>query len=295
MIMEEKHFGPLWFIRGENHGRYPFCHSIYIEGAGVLIDPSSDRRRLTQIRDVHGVREIWLSHWHEDHFMHLDLFDDLPLCISEPDAPPLADLDLLLDWYGFDDEYRIKKRSTFAEEFHFRQRKPTRFLGGGEVINLDGVTVDVISTPGHTPGHLSFYFREPGVLFLGDYDLTPFGPWYGDVASSIEATIQSVERLRKLPASVWLASHETGVFESAPEELWEQYLRVIDEREKKLLALLEKPKTIEEIAQAGLIYGKQHEPISFIASGERLIMEKHLRRCMGRRLISEESGKYFRS
>jgi len=140
----------------------------------VLIDPSSDRKRLTHIRDVHGVREIWLSHWHEDHFMHLVLFDDLPLCISEPDAPPLADLDLLLDWYG------------------------------------------------------------------------------------------------------------------------DQYLRIIDEREKKLLTLLEKPKTLEEISRVGIVYGKQYEPNTFFASGERLIIEKHLRRFKGCRLISEKGGKYFR-
>jgi hypothetical protein len=36
--MEEKHFGPVWFILGETGGRYPFCHSVYIDGPGILID-----------------------------------------------------------------------------------------------------------------------------------------------------------------------------------------------------------------------------------------------------------------
>jgi len=44
--MEEKHFGPVWFIPGENKGKYPFCHSVYIEGECILIDPASDRNRL---------------------------------------------------------------------------------------------------------------------------------------------------------------------------------------------------------------------------------------------------------
>ena len=95
--MEEKHFGPLWFIPGENGGKYPNCHSIYMEDAGVLIDPVSDRKRLIQLREDTGVKEIWLSHWHEDHIMHLDLFDDLPLCISEMDAGPLSDMESFLD------------------------------------------------------------------------------------------------------------------------------------------------------------------------------------------------------
>ena len=39
-MAEWQQFGPVWFIPGENHGKYPFCHSVYVEGAGVLIDPA---------------------------------------------------------------------------------------------------------------------------------------------------------------------------------------------------------------------------------------------------------------
>jgi hypothetical protein len=38
--------GPLRLIRGGNKGRYPFCHSLYIPGAGLLIDPGSNRKSL---------------------------------------------------------------------------------------------------------------------------------------------------------------------------------------------------------------------------------------------------------
>ena len=92
--MQETHFGPIWFIPGENDGKYPFCHSLYIESAGILIDPASDRKRLKELKKDPGVKEVWLSHWHEDHFMHLDLFDDLPLRIMKEDAAPLTDLEL---------------------------------------------------------------------------------------------------------------------------------------------------------------------------------------------------------
>jgi len=98
--MKERCFGPIRFIPGENRGKYPFCHSLYIDGAGILIDPASDRDRLKGLRKDDGVRQVWLSHWHEDHFMHLDLFEDLPLLISEQDAPQLSDVELFLDGYG---------------------------------------------------------------------------------------------------------------------------------------------------------------------------------------------------
>ena len=81
-LMEEQRWCPVWFIPGQNKGSYPYCHSLYIEGAGILIDPASDRERLIQLRKEHGVNAVLLSHWHEDHLMHLDLFDDLPLWIS---------------------------------------------------------------------------------------------------------------------------------------------------------------------------------------------------------------------
>ncbi len=53
------------------------------------------------------------------------------------------------------------------------------------------------------PLHLYRGSRYPDndILFLGDYDLTPFGPWYGDVESSIEQTISSINMLQQIPAS----------------------------------------------------------------------------------------------
>ena len=292
--MEEKHFGPLWFLPGENSGKYPYCHSLYVEGAGVIIDPASRRERLTELRENHGVNTVWLSHWHEDHFMHLDLLDHLPLCVSEKDAAPLSDLGVFLDSYGMvNGDERRYWRDILVDQFHFHPRKPARFLKGGETIQLGDITVEVISTPGHTPGHLSFFFREPGVLFMGDYDLTRFGPWYGDVYSSIEATILSMERLRRIPAKVWLTSHETGIFEDEPGEIWDQYLSVIAERERKLLDLLEIPRTLEEIVGAWIIYGKPREPKAFFEFGERVHMKKHLEKLMKEEVVVKEEEKYF--
>ena len=292
--MEEKHFGPVWFIPGENRGKYPFCHSIYIQGAGVLIDPSSDREKLVRLREGPGVKTVWLSHGHEDHFMHLDLFDDLPLCTSELDAPPLSDVEVLMDYYGIDEDYRDYWRTFFKEQFHFKPRKPASFLQGGDTIDLGTVTVEVISTPGHTPGHLSFFFQGLEILFVGDYDLTRFGPWYGDIHSSIEETINSVKRLRNVPSKVWLTSHETGIFEVEPGMIWDQYLDVINKRERKLLDFLEKPRTMEDIVGAWIIYGKPREPQVFFELGERLHMKKHLERLMNQGEVVMEGEKYYK-
>ncbi len=290
--MKEKHFGPIWFIPGENNGKYPNCHSIYINGAGILIDPASDRKRLKELKENPGVKEVWLSHWHEDHFLHLDLFNDLPLCISEKDAPPLSDLETFMNSYGMDEQEHDNWRPIFEGMFKFVPRTPTRFLKDGEIHSHDNVTIEVITTPGHTPGHNSFFFKEEGILFLGDYDLTSFGPWYGDVDSSIEEIMSSVERLRNIPANVWLASHENGVFEEQPGELWTHYLGVIKKRENDLLTLLSSPKTFDDIVGACIVYGRPREPKAFYEFGEKAIMGKHLQKLIKEGRVAEKDGRY---
>jgi glyoxylase-like metal-dependent hydrolase (beta-lactamase superfamily II) len=42
-----------------------------------------------------------------------------------------------------------------------------RILRTGETLTEVG-SLKIISTPGHTPGHLSYYFPESGILFCGD-------------------------------------------------------------------------------------------------------------------------------
>ena len=130
---------------------------------------------------------------------------------------------------------------------------------------------------------------------MGDYDLTPFGPWYGDLYSDIEATITSVNHLRRIPARVWVASHEYGVFEFDPEDLWDRYLAVIDEREIRLLDFLGTPRNMAEIVDASIVYGKKGEPKQFYEFGERALMGKHLDRLMSRGMVVCEGDTYRRA
>lgn len=290
--MEEKKFGPVRFIPGINRGKYPYCHSLYIEGAKILIDPASDRERLKRLRDEDGVEQVWLSHWHEDHFMDLDLFDELPLGIHPLDAPPLADVENFLDAYDIETPaFRESWRSIATDMFHYRPRIPQIALEEG-TLELGGLTVDILHTPGHTPGHLCFFFPEHGVLFLGDYDLTPFGPWYGDRDSSITETITSVRRLKKRPARTWLTCHETGIFQNQPGHLWSDYLEVIKKREGKLLELVAAPRTREEIINAWIVYRKERKPVDFYRFAEWAIIKKHLEGLMETGRVGLEDGRY---
>ncbi len=295
--MEETKIGPVRMLPGPRKGKYPHCHSIYVEGAGVLIDPASDRDRLIRLRNEEDVKMIWLSHWHEDHFMHWDLFADLPLWIGRQDAPPLSDLEILLDWYNMGQpenrSLRDRWRPLMIDQFHFTPRTPDRLLDDGEIFELSGVRMEVIHTPGHTPGHLSFWFPDEKIIFLGDYDLTWFGPWYGDLYSSIEQTLASGELLRNLPADTWIACHETGIFYGDTEKLWDDYLAVVDRREEKLMEFLKTPRTMDEIIHQWIVYGRAREPMDFFIFGERAIMEKHLERLITSSQVGREKERYY--
>ena len=277
--MEDRQFGRIRFICGENSGRYPFNHSLYIEGdkSRVIIDPASDLDKLKLLQKKNGVDLVWLSHWHEDHIQYLHLFEDCPKWLSARDFPPLTDIEIFLDWYGLKEAHqRDYWKKVMLEMFSFQPLQKARFIEDDEKIDLGGAQVQVIATPGHTPGHLSFFFPEEEILFLGDFDLTPFGPWYGDVASSIEDTIKSIHRLKVIHAKRWITCHETGLFEENPDALWQRYENVIYERESRVLEFLGQPRSLKEIAAAWLIYGRPREPRDFFEFNESALVKKHL-------------------
>ena len=294
-MTQDKRFGPVRLIPGANRGRYPNSNSVYVEGPGVLIDAGADPARYSELLAGPGVKEVWLSHWHEDHLTHLDLFEGLPLRHMAAEAGALQGIEAMLDWYGYEkEEYRAYWRKVLKEDFHIRPRRASHGFTPGEIIDLGSCTAEIIHAPGHTPGFVAFFFREPAVLFMGDYDLTAFGPWYGDRAGSIDETIASVRRLQQVPAKVWLTSHEDGCFEGDVAPVFDRYLAVIDEREAKLLDLLAAPRTLDEIVAACIVYRKPREPKAFFEWGEGAIMGKHLARLLARGAIALEDGRYRR-
>lgn len=87
-------------------------------------------------------------------------------------------------------------------------------------------------------------------------------------------------------------AHNTGLYEENPGPLWNQYESVIYERESKLLAALEKPKTLEEICSCWIIYGKLRQPKEFFEFNEKVMIGKHLEYALGQGRIVCENGRY---
>ncbi len=292
--MEQRRFGRLVFIPGANGGRYPYCHSLFIDDrVKAVIDPASDKDALVRIKDGSGVDAIINSHYHEDHLMYNYLFPDAELWVPEKEAKAFTSADTFLDYYGMPTkEYKDNWLKILRGQFNFVEREPTRLFKDGDILDFGETKAEVVHTPGHTWGHSCFFFPDEEVMFLADIDLTRFGPWYGDLVSSIDDFIASVQRVKVYPAKIFITGHEHGIIEGSIDSYCESYLAVIDERENRLRELLREPRTMEDIANAHIVYKKPREPKEFFYFGEWAIMGKHLERMMEKGEVVEEDGRY---
>ena len=192
-----------------------------------------------------------------------------------------------------DSKHRAEWDDLFLNRFHFQERTPSVEFGDGDLLIFGDTKLRVIPTPGHTAGHCSFYFPDQGILFMGDLDLSRFGPWYGDRVSDIDQTIQSMRRLLEIPADIYITSHETGIIRGDITELAETYLNVITRREKKILEFLERPRNTDEIVERRIIFKRELQPRYFFEFAERGMIIKHLERLIRNGNIGTEDGKFY--
>lgn len=286
--------GPLEFIRG---GKYPFSHSVLIaDRVRAVIDASSDQKKLQAFKDQGRVDYLITSHAHEDHLIFNYLFRDSEFGAHPADAPHFASIDSLIDCYGdMSQEDFAKWRHFLENDCHYWPRKAEISLLDGMIVDFGSTKMEVIHTPGHTKGHLAFYFLPQKIMFTADLDLTKFGAYYADRGSDIAETISSLKRLQNYEVETYLTSHGKGIFDGDPQHI-ERYLQIIFAREERLIELLQSgPKTLGQIVAAGIIYGKKS-----IATGpwdlslsEKMMMLKHLERLTHQDRVKQEGELFF--
>lgn len=88
------------------------------------------------------------------------------------------------------------------------QGVPARVLKDHDKIEIGGRCIEVLHTPGHSPGHLCFWEKERGYLFTGDlvYKDTLFAYY---PSTDPKAYLKSLEIISKLPAKRILPGHHS--------------------------------------------------------------------------------------
>lgn len=273
----------IWVVAGGKGGRYPYSHSLYIrDGGGVLVDCGSDPDEIARLGRDEGLAAIVMTHYHEDHFLFLSRFPGVEVWASAADAPALESFDVLLDRYGAaGTEWDAFFRGLLAGKFAWEPRAIARRIADRERLVFGRTEAVALVAPGHTAGHLCLHFPSDGVLFLADYDLTAFGPWYGDRPGDIGAFRRSGRMLAEVGAAVNVVSHEGPVHRGDIRGTMEGYLSVIDRREEALREYLRAPRTKGEIIARRIVYGPGRDGPWF-DYGEWSLLGKHLEAMIAR-------------
>lgn len=284
MQATDRSFGRVTVLVGEKTGKYPDGNSLWVRGrdAAAVIDPSlSVARRADELAPVDLVIQ---SHVHEDHVAGLSRFPHARVAAHRADLPGLHDIDGLLAIYGYSDGAAADgMRQWLIDQFHYAPRPDAEAYDDGAVFDLGGSSVRAIHLPGHTRGHSALLVEPEGVLFLGDIDLTGFGPYYGDAWSNLEDFERSLARVRDIDARVWVSFHHAGVIEDRAtfEAKLDRFAGRIGEREAALLDYLSEPRTLDELVRHRFLY-PPHAELSWIDNAERRTISQHLDRLAAR-------------
>jgi len=299
---EDLSLGPVQVLRGQRGGKYPQGNSLLIRGdrETVVVDPSLG---LSARRDrLPRVDRVLNSHCHEDHVAGNHLFPAVPWHAHELDVVGFRSLDDMMAIYGYDASspaVAATFRESLVNDFHWVARPDARAFRDGDGFDLGGVRLRVLHTPGHTRGHSCFLVDWDGstdrLVYLGDIDLTSFGPYYGDAWSDLEDFERSLERVRALEVRWYATFHHIGVLEgrAAFLERLDRFTAKIAEREQRLLEFLADPRSLDEIARHRFVY-RPEDPVSFAEPVERRSMAQHLERLITRGAVEVLPGDRFR-
>jgi len=199
----------LYLIQGESQGRFPFAHSLLIEGeTRALIDTGVGIQRLQRLRDRIPLDCVIASHSHPDHTAGNWLFDGLPLYAPRQAADTLGRLVPLSRRFVDPAPLRPAWRGFMRKTLGFRDAPPTHTFDDGHVFDFGRLKLTAVHTPGHVIDHYCFFEPTHGVLLSFDIDLTSFGPWYGHRESDIEQFKTSIRRVMALQPQVIVSSHK---------------------------------------------------------------------------------------
>jgi len=161
----------------------------------IVIDPGpADPAHIAAIAEAGAgrIRGIVLTHTHRDH---------------SPGAVALKELTGA--W--------IAGRPARADSVHDAQVPFDRVLSDGDVVESDGVRLEVLHTPGHASNHLCYLLPQTRMLFTGDHVIQGSTVVIGPPDGSMSAYLKSLERVQSLDPAIMAPGHGYLIAPSRPE------------------------------------------------------------------------------
>jgi hydroxyacylglutathione hydrolase len=136
------------------------CFLLRREGSDrvLVVDPGEEAERIVAAIEATGaeVEAILITHCHFDHIgavTPVAAATGAPVYCPAIETPILSDIMAFVPWEGFGP---------------FESYEADETVEGGETLELAGLEIDVIFTPGHSPGHVSYSVRGEDAIFSGD-------------------------------------------------------------------------------------------------------------------------------
>jgi glyoxylase-like metal-dependent hydrolase (beta-lactamase superfamily II) len=295
------HFGPVTVILGDRSGKYPDGNQILLQGrdARAVFDTPRVSRQFTA-----GLGEWFetvdlaiLGHVHEDHVVGLPRLKYATIHVHQGDLAAARSWAGLARHYGYEPDVLAQLRQQIERDFDWQPCAQAQGYDDGARWDLGGITVHAVHLPGHTSGHCVLMIEPMGIAFLGDIDLTGFGPYYGDATSSLSDFRDTLARVRDLPASTWVTSHHRGVIQDRAtfESALTAFAGKIEQRSERILTLLQNgPCTIEDLVRARVLY-PPHATAIWLDGAERRTILQHLDELVMEGLVEQrDDGRFQR-
>jgi hydroxyacylglutathione hydrolase len=136
------------------------CFVLRQEGSdkALVVDPGEEGERiLAEVEEMGAeVEAILVTHCHFDHIgavAPVARATGAPVYCPEIEVPVLADIMAFVPYAGFGP---------------FESYDADETVKGGEALELAGLDIDVVFTPGHSPGHVTYSVRDEAAIFSGD-------------------------------------------------------------------------------------------------------------------------------
>jgi glyoxylase-like metal-dependent hydrolase (beta-lactamase superfamily II) len=205
---------------------------VRLDDGWMLIDCGMDTEAsfnaLDRAREGLGVpwtdiRTILLTHIHPDHMgltRQVKGLSGARLMLHQADARLLAEVARVEHYRPW--QHRVLTEAGVAPEMisvmessladiqqSFYRLDPDVALAGGETIQTAAGPLDVVWTPGHSPGHVCLYDAARRTLFSGDHILEHISPnigWHSD-HDALGEYLCSLDRMAALEIDLLLPSH----------------------------------------------------------------------------------------
>ncbi len=288
-------FGPASVHFGEKSGKYPDGNQLLVRGADTLaaFDTPLVANRMGD--ELLAADLVILGHVHEDHMAGLHRLPRAQLRVHEADVEAARSWDGLARHYGYRPEVLPGMRAMIEKSFHYAPRPDAQPYADGACWDLGGgVRVTAFHMPGHTSGHCVLLVEPGGIAFIGDIDLSSFGPYYGDATSSLAQFRRTLAALKDIPAKIWITSHHKGVVtdREAFLSLLGAFGSRLDAREGAIAAHLKtRPSTLEELVEHRFVYPKHLEEL-FYDDAERRVIAQHLGSLAAAGRAVDEGGRW---